>query len=270
MTVPEGFTVTLAAAEPDVVQPIAFAIDDRGRLWVAEAYTYPMRAPEGEGQDRILIFEDTDGDGTLDKRKVFIEKLNLVSGIEVGFGGVWVGAAPYLLFIPDEGRRRQARPGRRRSCSTAGATRTRTRRSTRSSGDPTAGSTAATASSRTRTSASPARPTPSARRSTPASGAIIRRGTSSKSSPTARATPGASTSTTTARPSSTACVIPHLYHIIPGRALPAAGGQALQPATPTTTSRPSPTTVTTSATRARTPATAAPTPPAAATPTPAR
>ena len=59
-----------------------------------------MRASEGEGQDRILIFEDTDGDGRLDSRKVFIEHLNLVSGIEVGFGGVWVGAAPYLLFIP--------------------------------------------------------------------------------------------------------------------------------------------------------------------------
>ena len=45
MTVPQGFKVTLSAAEPDVVQPIAFAIDDRGRLWVAEAYTYPIRAP---------------------------------------------------------------------------------------------------------------------------------------------------------------------------------------------------------------------------------
>lgn len=100
MTVPEGFTVTLAAAEPDVVRPIAFTLDDRGRLWVAEAHTYPVRASEGQGQDRILILEDTDGDGRLDSRKVFIENLNLVSGIEVGFGGVWVGAAPYLMFIP--------------------------------------------------------------------------------------------------------------------------------------------------------------------------
>ena len=52
--------------------------------------------------DRILIFEDTDGDGQFDKRTVFTEGLNLVSGLEVGFGGVWVGAAPYLLFIPDD------------------------------------------------------------------------------------------------------------------------------------------------------------------------
>ncbi len=100
-TVPEGFSLKLFAGEPDVRQPIAFALDDRGRVWVAEAYTYPRRAPEGQGKDRILIFEDTDGDGKFDKRTVFIEGLNLVSGMEVGFGGVWVGAAPYFMFIPD-------------------------------------------------------------------------------------------------------------------------------------------------------------------------
>jgi len=100
MSVPNGFSVTLAAAEPDLVRPIGFALDDRGRLWVAEARTYPLRAPEGKGKDRILILEDTDGDGRLDNRKVFMEDLNLVSGIEVGFGGVWLGAPPYLLFVP--------------------------------------------------------------------------------------------------------------------------------------------------------------------------
>ena len=100
-TVPEGFSMKLFAGEPDVQQPIAFALDDRGRVWVAEAYTYPRRAPEGQGKDRILIFEDTDGDHKFDKRTVFADKLNLVSGLEVGFGGVWVGASPYLMFIPD-------------------------------------------------------------------------------------------------------------------------------------------------------------------------
>jgi putative membrane-bound dehydrogenase-like protein len=100
MTLPPEFKATLFAGEPDVKQPIAFAIDHRGRLWVAEAYTYPIRMPEGQGKDRILVFEDTDGDGKFDKRTVFIEGLNLVSGLEVGFGGVWVGAAPNLMFIP--------------------------------------------------------------------------------------------------------------------------------------------------------------------------
>ena len=101
MTVPAGFSVTLCAAEPDVIQPIAMAIDDRGRVWVAEAYSYPRRVADAEAKDRILVFEDVDGDGRFDKRTVFAEKLNLVSGLEVGFGGVFVGAAPYLLFIPD-------------------------------------------------------------------------------------------------------------------------------------------------------------------------
>lgn len=100
MTLPKGFTITLAASEPAVVRPICFTFDPRGRLWVVEGHTYPVPAPEGQGKDRVLIFDDTNGDGTLDKRKVFAEGLNLVSGIEVGMGGVWLGAAPYLLFIP--------------------------------------------------------------------------------------------------------------------------------------------------------------------------
>lgn len=101
MTVPEGFAATLFAGEPDVQQPIAMSIDDRGRLWIAEAFSYPRRVPDEEARDRILIFEDTNGDGRFDQRKVFADKLNLVSGLELGFGGVWVGMAPQLVFIPD-------------------------------------------------------------------------------------------------------------------------------------------------------------------------
>ncbi len=100
MTLPPGFSVKLFAGEPDIVQPIAFCLDDRARLWVVEGMTYPKRAPEGEGRDRILVFEDADGDGRFDRRTVFAEKLNLVSGIEVGYGGVFIGAAPNLMFIP--------------------------------------------------------------------------------------------------------------------------------------------------------------------------
>src|SRR4029078_3373871 len=64
-SVPPGFKATLFAGEPDIVQPVAFAIDDRGRLWVVEGNTYPIRAKEGEGQDKIIVFEDTNGDGKL-------------------------------------------------------------------------------------------------------------------------------------------------------------------------------------------------------------
>lgn len=100
MTVPEGFDVTLFAGEPDVMQPIALALDDRGRVWVAEAYSYPKRREDKDAKDRIVIFEDTKGTGKFDKRTVFMEGLNLVSGLEVGFGGVWIGAAPYLMYVP--------------------------------------------------------------------------------------------------------------------------------------------------------------------------
>ena len=102
MHVPEGFRVTLFAGEPDVKQPIGFCIDDRGRLWVAEAYNYPKHGTVPG--DRIVIFEDTDGDGRHDRRKVFYDKLNYVTGIEVGFGGTWVMSPPSMLFIPDRDR----------------------------------------------------------------------------------------------------------------------------------------------------------------------
>jgi putative membrane-bound dehydrogenase-like protein len=101
MTVPKGFAVDLIAAEPRVQQPIAFTFDERGRIWVAEAYSYPVRAPEGKGKDRLVILEDRDGNGSFETRKVFAENLNLVSGFEVGFGGVFVGAAPQFLFLSD-------------------------------------------------------------------------------------------------------------------------------------------------------------------------
>ena len=99
-TVPEGYELVVFAAEPDIVNPISFCLDHRGRAWVVEGMTYPNRAKDGEGKDRVLIFEDTDGDHKFDKRTVFMDKLNLVSGIQVGHGGVWLGAAPYLQFVP--------------------------------------------------------------------------------------------------------------------------------------------------------------------------
>src|SRR5262249_50831105 len=110
MTLHDGFTSEVVAAEPDLVQPIAMCFDERGRLWVAEGNSYPQKRPEGQGQDRILIFEDTKGTGKFDKRTVFIEGLNLVSGLEVGFGGVWVGAAPEFLFIPKDANDKAGKP----------------------------------------------------------------------------------------------------------------------------------------------------------------
>jgi len=98
---PDGFTADLIASEPELTQPIAMCFDARGRIWVVEGHTYPQKAPEGKGRDRIVFFEDTDADGSFETKRTFLEGVNLASGIEVGFGGVWIGAAPELLFIPD-------------------------------------------------------------------------------------------------------------------------------------------------------------------------
>jgi putative heme-binding domain-containing protein len=100
MTVPEGFTVELVASEPDIVNPVAMAIDERGRFWITESFEYPRREP-GPGRDRVKVLEDTTGDGRADKITVFAEGLNIPSGIAVGHGGVWVANSPDLLFLQD-------------------------------------------------------------------------------------------------------------------------------------------------------------------------
>jgi putative membrane-bound dehydrogenase-like protein len=100
MTVPDGFKVTLFAGEPDVVQPIAMTFDDRGRLWVVECLSYPNWRKDGKGSDRVVIFEDTDNDGTFDKRTVFLDNGVNLSGIALGFGGVWLCSSPNLVFVP--------------------------------------------------------------------------------------------------------------------------------------------------------------------------
>src|SRR5205823_2673669 len=81
---PEGFSARLFAGEPALRQPISFCIDDRGRLWVVEGTSYPAWRGTPGDRDRILIFEDVDGDGRYDTRKVFAEGLTFATGIEVG------------------------------------------------------------------------------------------------------------------------------------------------------------------------------------------
>ena len=100
MTLPEGFSVELVAAEPDIVNPVAMAIDERGRFWITESVEYP-RHDAGPGKDRIKVLESTRGDGHFDKITVFAEGLNIPSGIAVGHGGVWVCNSPDILFLQD-------------------------------------------------------------------------------------------------------------------------------------------------------------------------
>ncbi len=100
---PEGFNATIFAAEPEVQNPIAMAWDKRGRMWVAENFTYAEKGKRLDLalRDRILIFEDSDGDGKADSRKVFSDKLSVLTSVETGRGGVWAMCPPQLLFIPD-------------------------------------------------------------------------------------------------------------------------------------------------------------------------
>ena len=103
MKLPPGFKASVFAAEPDVQNPIALAWDGRGRLWIAENYTYAEHALKFDLRlrDRVLIFEDKDGDGRFDGRKVFTDEVQMLTSIEVGYGGVWLMCPPRLLFIPD-------------------------------------------------------------------------------------------------------------------------------------------------------------------------
>ncbi len=101
MKLPPGFKVQLFAGEPDVVQPIAFTFDDRGRMWVVECLMYPKWSQDGKGgKDRVVILEDTDGDGKHDKKTVVLDDGVNLSGIELGFGGVYLCSSPNLIFIP--------------------------------------------------------------------------------------------------------------------------------------------------------------------------
>jgi len=100
--VPPGFEVRLFASEPEVVNPVAMTWDERGRLWVLELYEFPKGAPKGEpGRDRIKILEDTNADGKADKVTVFADGFSLATGLALGHGGVYVGAAPNLYFLQD-------------------------------------------------------------------------------------------------------------------------------------------------------------------------
>ncbi|MEQ2010400.1 MAG: PVC-type heme-binding CxxCH protein, partial [Limisphaerales bacterium] len=103
MQLPADFKASVFAAEPDVRNPIAMTWDARGRLWVAENYTYAEQSKKFELglRDRVLIFEDGKGDGHFSSRKVFTDDVQMLTSVEVGHGGVWLMCPPQLLFIPD-------------------------------------------------------------------------------------------------------------------------------------------------------------------------
>lgn len=104
MDMPEEFEVKAFVAEPDIAETIAFCFDDRGRLWTLDNQNYTTRKSHitDKNLNRIQIFEDTDGDGVFDKKKIFLDGLSFSSGLAVGHGGVYLGKPPELLFYPDK------------------------------------------------------------------------------------------------------------------------------------------------------------------------
>ena len=101
--VARGFRAELVAAEPIVLDPVAFDWDIRGRLWVVEMADYPM-GMDGKGKPggRVRILEDKDGDGRYDESKLFAEGLNFPNGIITWRDGVLVTAAPHILYLHDK------------------------------------------------------------------------------------------------------------------------------------------------------------------------
>ncbi|MEN3939880.1 PVC-type heme-binding CxxCH protein [Prosthecobacter sp. SYSU 5D2] len=104
MELPPGFKCVVFASEPDVQQPIAMAWDAKGRLWVAENYTYAENPARWDTnlRDRIIILEDKDGDGKHDDRKVFWDQGAYLTSVEWGYGGAWILNDGTLGFIPDK------------------------------------------------------------------------------------------------------------------------------------------------------------------------
>ncbi|HMC64339.1 MAG TPA: GDSL-type esterase/lipase family protein, partial [Gemmataceae bacterium] len=97
MTVANGMKVSLFASEkefPELAKPVQMQFDNKGRLWVAVIPSYPHWKPKEEMNDKLLVFEDTDGDGKADKMTVFADHLNCPTGFEFYNGGVLVAQAP--------------------------------------------------------------------------------------------------------------------------------------------------------------------------------
>ena len=104
---PSGFELSVFAAEPNVQNPIAITTDERGRLWVAENYSWSGNGAggfDGNQRDRIVVLEDQNGDGKHEKRTVFFDNARKLTSIEVGNGGIWALCLPQLLFFPDRNR----------------------------------------------------------------------------------------------------------------------------------------------------------------------
>ena len=102
MKVEDGFAVKLVAAEPLIEAPVALTFDNKGRIWVNEMAGY-MPDTIGTGEDKptgkIVILEDTNRDGVMDTRKVFMDKLVLPRALCLVEKGILIAKPPYLWYV---------------------------------------------------------------------------------------------------------------------------------------------------------------------------
>jgi putative membrane-bound dehydrogenase-like protein len=96
----EGYRIELVAAEPVVLDPVAFDWDAKGRLWVIEMADYPLGMDgNGKAGGRVVMLEDSNADGRYDKRTVIVNDLSYPTGILAWRDGVIVTAAPDIFLI---------------------------------------------------------------------------------------------------------------------------------------------------------------------------
>ncbi len=105
LQVAPGYKIELFASErefEDLANPVQLSFDNQGRLWVATMPTYPHWRPgDDRPNDKLLIFEDTDGDGRADRQTTFADSLHLPVGFELAPEGVYVSQAPDLVLLSD-------------------------------------------------------------------------------------------------------------------------------------------------------------------------
>lgn len=98
----DGFRIELVAAEPEVIDPVAIAFDENGRLWVVEMIDYPNGPDVGEGpKSRVRVLEDNDRDGRFETARTFVDGLLFATGLQPWKGGVFVTVAGKLIYCRD-------------------------------------------------------------------------------------------------------------------------------------------------------------------------
>ena len=106
LKVAEGYKIELFASEeqfPDLANPVQIAFDNKGRLWVSTMASYPhYRIGDPKPKDKLLILEDTDGDGKADKQTTFTDQLHIPIGFEISHDGVYVSQSGSLVRLRDE------------------------------------------------------------------------------------------------------------------------------------------------------------------------